>query len=548
MAEWWKNAVVYQIYPRSFSDSNGDGIGDLAGITEKLDYLCDLGVNAIWISPIYCSPMDDNGYDISDYYKVDSMFGSNEDMEHLLEEAKKRKIKIILDLVVNHCSDEHIWFQKAKENPNCEESGYFYFKTTEDGQEPNNWRSNFGGSVWSQLPDKRWYYHTFSSKQPDLNWENPKLRRKIYEMINWWLEKGISGFRVDAITFIKKDTTFASRETKDGCLYPVENLTDYPGINQFLSELKQNTFDKYKCMTVAEAPGVGKETFRAYAGEGGFFSMIFDFNWDNMEDEEDKSSVDAVERWKEKIFHSQKFTYENGWCGIFLENHDQSRCVNKFLEEKCRNYNSITALAVLYFCMYGTPFIYQGQEIGMTNVAWKSVDEMDDVRAKGMYREAIEKGEDPSKVLKYFEEWGRDNARTPMQWDDSNNAGFTDGIPWLKVNENYHRINVAEQENDPASILTFYKKLIKVRRDPEYKNIFTEGDFSPVFEKIPALIAYSRKKGKETLTIVVNFKNKYQSIPIVKGECILNNCNTLEIHDEEIMLQPYQAVVIYNKE
>ncbi len=543
MTEWWKNAVVYQIYPKSFKDSNGDGIGDLDGITEKLDYLNDLGVNVIWINPIYCSPMADNGYDISDYYRVNPIFGCNEDMERLLAEAGKRNIKILLDLVVNHCSDEHPWFQKAVADPDCEEAGYFYFKTTSDGKAPNNWRSNFGGSVWSQLPDQRWYYHTFSSKQPDLNWENPKLREKIYDMINWWLDKGVAGFRIDAITFIKKDLTFASRETGDGHLYPIENLTDYPGIDAFLSELKEKTFSRYDCMTVAEAPGVGEKTFRSYAGKDGFFSMIFEFNWENMEGETDKYDTAAVERWKDKIFQSQKFTYKNGWSGVFLENHDQSRCANKFLEEKCRNYSSITALAVLYFFLYGTPFIYQGQEIGMRNALWKNIDEMDDLRAKGMYYEAIERNDDPDKVLKYFEELGRDNARTPMQWNDNANAGFTEGTPWMKVNENYPAINVAEQEQNPSSILSFYKKVTRLRRDPKYRETFAEGSFSPLYENIPALIAYTRKRDVQTITVIVNFKNECQAIPSVNGKCILNNNDSLLTKENRLLLQPYQAIV-----
>ena len=543
MAKWWKNAIVYQIYPKSFKDSNGDGIGDLAGITEKLDYLHDLGINVLWINPVYCSPMKDNGYDISDYYKVDPIFGSNADIDRLLEEAEKRDIKILLDLVVNHCSDQHPWFQKAIADPDCEEAGYFYFKTTDDDEMPNNWRSNFGGPVWSRLPDKRWYFHTFSPQQPDLNWENPKLREKIYAMINWWLDKGIAGFRIDAITFIKKDPSFASRKTEDGYLYPIENLTDYPGIDVFLTELKQRTFDRYDCMTVAEAPGVTGETFRAYAGENGYFSMIFDFTWENMEGEKDKSDIAAVERWKNRIFRSQTFMYRNGWPGIFLENHDQSRCVNKFLEKDCRNRHSITAMAVVYFYLYGTPFIYQGQEIGMTNVTWKNIDEMDDVRAKGMYQEAVQRNEDPTPVLEYFSELGRDNARTPMQWDDSANAGFTTGKPWIKVNENYPSLNVAGQEQDPSSVLSFYKKLTRVRRDPDYQELFAKGTFAPLYEDVPALIAYTRSCPSQTMSVIVNFKNREQAVPSVKGKCILNNFDTLTDTDGQLLLRPYQAVV-----
>lgn len=544
MAEkWWKKAVAYQIYPKSFMDSNGDGIGDLNGIVQKLDYLKELGVDVIWISPMYCSPMEDNGYDISDYYKVDPMFGTDEDMERLLEETKKRDMKVILDLVVNHCSDEHIWFQRAKADPECEEAGYFYFRRTEDHREPNNWRSNFGGSLWSQLADGRWYYHTFSPKQPDLNWENPKLREEIYKMINWWLEKGVAGFRVDAITFIKKDLSFQSRKTEDGQRYPIENLTDYPGIGEFLTEMREKTFDKFNCMTAAEAPGVGAEAFRRYAGEHGYFSMIFDFEWDNMEKEGDKSSPEAVDRWKKRIFDSQRFTSANGWSGIFLENHDQSRCVNKFLEERDISYDSATALAVLYFYLHGTPFIYEGQEIGMTNAVWRDIDEMDDVRAKGMYREAQEEKRDPQEVLDYFSRLGRDNARTPMQWSGGENAGFTTGKPWLKVNENFREINVAEQEKRPDSVLSFYKKVIALRHQKPYEEIFAEGSITPIYEELPGVIAYERSLNGKTVAVAVNFKRQEQKIPQLTGTCLLTNQNPPAPDCGELLLKPYQAVV-----
>lgn len=557
-AEWWKKAVVYQIYPRSFKDSNGDGIGDLNGITEKLDYLKELGVDVIWVSPMYCSPMDDNGYDISDYYKVDPMFGTNDDMDRLLAEAGKRGMKVILDLVVNHCSDEHQWFVKAKQDPDCEEAGYFYFRRKEDGGEPNNWRSNFGGSVWTELPDGRWYFHTFSKKQPDLNWENPKLREKIYEMINWWLEKGVAGFRVDAITFIKKDLTFASRETEDGLRYPIENLTDYPGIGDFLAEMKEKCFDLHDCMTVAEAPGVGEETFRRYAGEHGYFSMIFDFTWENMEGEADKSSVEAVERWKQRILKSQRFTSEIGWNGLFLENHDQSRCVNKYLEKDQIGYAGASAMAVMYFYLYGTPFIYQGQEIGMTNAVWNSIEEMDDVRAKGMYQEALEQKQDPQKVLEYFGELGRDNARTPMQWCDEKNAGFTEGTPWLKVNENYQGINVKAQEARDDSLLAFYRRLTALRHQEPYASVFAEGTVRPVMEELPAVIAYEREWNGRTVTVAVNFKKTEQEIPAIhgalsaagnptEGTCLLSNEGEPERIGERYLLKAYQAVVFDGK-
>ncbi len=537
---WWKESVVYQIYPQSFMDSNGDGIGDFNGIIQKLDYLQNLGVDVLWICPMYASPLVDNGYDISDYYKVNPIFGTNEDMEHLIEEAQKRKIKIILDLVVNHCSDQHEWFQKAMKDPNCEEASYFYFRTTENDKEPNNWRSNFGGSVWSRLPDGRWYYHTFAKEQPDLNWECKELRQKIYEMINWWLEKGIAGFRIDAITFIKKDLSFASRPTNDGKLYPVEKLTDYKGIGTFLDEMKEQCFDKYNCMTVAEAPGVDDAAFERYAGKNGYFSMIFDFGWENMEGENDKSSIHAVERWKKKMFTHVAHNSGIGWSAIFLENHDQSRCLNKFLERENISFYSASALASIYFFLYGTPFIYQGQEIGMTNVKWKNINDMDDIRAKRTYEEAVGQGKDPEEVLAYFSELGRDNARTPMQWDDSENGGFTCGKPWIKCNDNYRTINVQSEVNDPDSLYNYYKRLIQCYHD--HADIVRQAEFRPMYEEYPGLFAYEREVNGKGLLVIVNFTNEKLMFQKIDQKCVL--CNYHETESE--WLQPYEAR-IYSK-
>ena len=537
---WWKESVVYQIYPQSFMDSNGDGIGDFNGIIRKLDYLQNLGVDVLWICPMYASPLVDNGYDISDYYKVNPIFGTNEDMEHLIEEAQKRNIKIILDLVVNHCSDQHEWFQKAMKDPNCEEASYFYFRTTENDKEPNNWRSNFGGSVWSRLPDDRWYYHTFAKEQPDLNWECKELRQKIYEMINWWLEKGIAGFRIDAITFIKKDLSFASRPTNDGKLYPVEKLTDYKGIGTFLDEMKEQCFDKYNCMTVAEAPGVDDAAFERYAGKNGYFSMIFDFGWENMEGENDKSSIHAVERWKKKMFTHVAHNSGIGWSAIFLENHDQSRCLNKFLERENISFYSASALASIYFFLYGTPFIYQGQEIGMTNVKWKNINDMDDIRAKRTYEEAVGQGKDPDEVLAYFSELGRDNARTPMQWDDSENGGFTCGKPWIKCNDNYRTINAQSQVNDSDSLYNYYKRLIQCYHD--HADIVRQAEFRPMYEEYPGLFAYEREVNGKGLLVIVNFTNEKLMFQKIDQKCVL--CNYHETESE--WLQPYEAR-IYSK-
>ncbi len=551
--QWWKNAVVYQVYLRSFQDSNGDGIGDLRGVEKRLPYLRELGIDVIWLSPMFQSPMYDNGYDISDYYQVDSVFGTNEDMDRLIAEAKRYGIKIILDLVVNHCSDEHEWFRRACEDENSAESGYFYFKRTQDGKEPNNWRSNFGGSVWSRIKDGRWYYHTFSPKQPDLNWENPLLRREIYKMINWWLEKGIAGFRVDAITFIKKDLSFASVETADGKLYPVENYENYPGIDNLLAELKEETFDRHDCFTVAEAPGVSNEDFPKYAGENGFFSMIFDFAWESMVGEKDKSSMEAVERLKKRLFDSQRFISRHGWCGNFIENHDQPRCMNKYLEKKDRNYYSASALATLYFFLYGTPYIYEGQEIGMENPVWNSADELADTRARITWKERQEQGETGQELLAYFNEWGRDNARTPMQWDGSKNAGFTEGRPWLKVQGSYKEVNVERQQKDTDSLLAYYKKLIRLRKEEAMEELMINGGFCPVLSEERGVIAYKREWEGKTMLILVNLVNREHflrtGLPSTvwedahEMEPLLNNYKEIRRQGERIILQPYQALV-----
>ena len=540
---WWKNSVVYQIYPKSFQDTDGDGVGDLNGITLKMDYIASLGVDIVWICPVCQSPMYDNGYDISDYYKIDPVFGTNEDMYRLIAEAGKRHIKILLDLVVNHCSDVHPWFQKAKKDPDCEEAGSFYFFRTDDGKEPNNWRSNFGGSVWSQLPDGRWYYHTFSPKQPDLNWENPKLRKEVYKIIEWWLQKGVAGFRIDAITFIKKDLSFQSRTPAEGNRYPVENFTDYNGIDAFLQEMRTQVFSKYNCLTVAEAPGVDKRSFRKYCGENGFFSMIFDFSWDNMQEETDKSSESAVERWKAKIFSSQLFASKNGWPAIALENHDQSRCINRFLERKDRNFFSASALATIYFFLYGTPFIYQGQEIGMANAVWNDIDEINDVRSKRMLKEAIELQKDPEKVLNWINESGRDNSRTPMQWNAGFNAGFSTGVPWLKVQENHDTVNVECEERAPLSLLSYYKKLIALRRHPRYGKTFADGSFHPLMEERIGIIAYRRGTSNLSVEVIVNFTNQQKKVGLPSGTCLLSNYQKSSVTDRTLLLQPYQAMI-----
>ncbi|SCI15722.1 Oligo-1%2C6-glucosidase [uncultured Ruminococcus sp.] len=545
--DWWKEAVVYQVYPQSFCDTNHDGIGDFNGIRSKLDYLKELGVNLIWINPCYQSPMVDNGYDISDYYQVNPMFGTNEDLDALIQEAKEKGIGVLLDLVVNDCSDEHPWFQKAVQDPESEEADYFIFKTTEDGQPPNNWRSNFGGPAWTQVPDGRWYLHTFDKRQPDFNWENPDLREKLYNMVNWWLDKGIAGFRVDAITFIKKDLTFASVPTPDGSLYQIENYQNYPGIGEFLTELRDRTYGKRNAMTVAEAVGVSMDYFPDYAGENGYFSMIFDFNWYDMKGEADKSSKEAVHRWRQKMFDSQEQISSLGcWSGGVLESHDEPRGINKFLEPKDQSRTSAACLGTIYFFLPGTPFIYQGQELGMTNSVWNSIEDFKDVMVHNRYRECVENGGDTEALLQELREYSRDNGRTPIQWDDSEYAGFSDTEPWIPVNPNYPQINAAAQQGDPSSVLSYYKKLVALRRDPKWKEVFSEGKFIPQREAEDYLIAYRRVLEDKTAGIFCNFTGKAQTVRVSEEveEILLNNCDNLEQEAGTLTMAPYQAVVL----
>ncbi|GGA48927.1 alpha-amylase [Paenibacillus physcomitrellae] len=536
--------MIYQIYPQSFKDHNGDGIGDLPGILEKLDYLEAMGIDVIWIGPIFQSPLIDNGYDISDYYRVNPIYGTDEDLDQLIEEAGRRGIKIILDLVINHCSDQHAWFQMALQEPDSEEAGYFYFMKTDSGEAPNNWRSNFGGPAWTQTADGRWYLHTFSKEQPDLNWENPKLRRKLYDMINWWLDKGIGGFRVDAITFIKKDTTFASRETEEGRLYPIENYQNYPGIGTFLTELKQATFQKFNCLTVGEAPGVPPEKFGDYAGEDGYFSMIFDFSWEHMRGVEIKGAPEAVSAWRDKIFKSQMQIQQAGWSANFLESHDHPRSPNKFLDKQNRSRESITTLATLYFFLRGTPLIYQGQELGMTNTVRNSIREFKDVSAHNFWKEGLALGKSDAEMLKELNDIGRDNGRSPFQWNRMEHAGFTSGTPWMPVHSDYQTVNAEEAQADDNSILAYYKKMIKLRKNSDWSDVLCFGSFNPILEQYPSLIAYRRSYKGRTLTIVCNMSSESVKLPVQVETCLLTNQSDLHLEGENLILNPYQSMVL----
>lgn len=509
--KWWHDKVAYQIYPKSFCDTNGDGIGDLRGIISKLDYLKELGVDIIWLSPIYKSPFVDQGYDISDYYAIAEEFGTIEEFDELLAEAKKRDMYLIMDLVVNHCSDKHEWFQKALADPDGPYADYFYFRKGKNGNPPSNYRSYFGGNCWEPVPGSdKYYFHMFAKEQPDLNWENPKLREEIYRMINWWLDKGLAGFRIDAIINIKKDLAFPDMEPDgdDGlasCWRMVENAE---GVDALLEDLKNHTFAKKDAFTVGEVFNIGVEDLPDFIGENGHFSTIFDFSAHMLSDGEhgwyDAPPI-SFDAWKKAITDSQMRVQNVGFEANIIENHDEPRGVSRFLPDYAQNADGAKMLSTVSVLLRGIPFIYQGQEIGMQNARWNSVDEFDDISTKDQYRMAREAGLSDAEALAVCSAMSRDNARTPMQWKDAPQAGFTSGTPWLKVNDNYPVINVEKEEGQPDSVLHYYRKLIALRKSGEYRELFTYGKFEPAYENADHVMAYYRILQGRRVLVAANF-------------------------------------------
>ena len=509
--KWWHDKVAYQIYPKSFCDTNGDGIGDLRGIISKLDYLKELGVDIIWLSPIYKSPFVDQGYDISDYYAIAEEFGTMEEFDELLAEAKKRDMYLIMDLVVNHCSDKHEWFQKALADPDGPYADYFYFRKGKNGNPPSNYRSYFGGNCWEPVPGSdKYYFHMFAKEQPDLNWENPKLREEIYRMINWWLDKGLAGFRIDAIINIKKDLAFPDMEPDgdDGlasCWRMVENVE---GVDELLEDLKNHTFAKKDAFTVGEVFNIGVEDLPDFIGENGHFSTIFDFSAHMLSDGEhgwyDAPPI-SFDAWKKAITDSQMRVQNVGFEANIIENHDEPRGVSRFLPDYAQNEDGAKMLGTVSVLLRGIPFIYQGQEIGMQNARWNSVDEFDDISTKDQYRVAREAGLSDAEALAVCSVMSRDNARTPMQWKDAPQAGFTSGTPWLKVNDNYPVINVEKEEGQSDSVLHYYRKLIALRKSGEYRELFTYGKFEPAYENADHVMAYYRILQGRRVLVAANF-------------------------------------------
>ena len=535
--KWWKNAVVYQIYPKSFQDSNGDGYGDIRGIISRLDYLKDLGIDAVWISPMYCSPQDDNGYDISDYQDIDPMFGTMDDMEELIREAGKRGIKIIMDLVLNHTSDEHRWFLEAvkgKENPYHD---YYVWRDGEEGVYPNDMKSTFGGPAWEWVPElKQYYFHQFSVKQPDLNWENPKVRREIYDMILWWMEKGVGGFRLDVIDQIAKEPDLGI--TNNG-----------PRLHEFLRELSRETFQKGNLITVGEAWGATPEIAKKYSNpDGSEFSMVFQLEHMVMDEEEGKEKWDlaplpfvklkkCMEKWQTEL-------YEKGWNSLFWDNHDLPRIVSRWGDDGAYRVPSAKMLAAVLHGMQGTPYIYQGEELGMTNVRFDSIEEYRDIETLNMYYERLDAGYDKKDIMESIYAKSRDNARTPMQWSAQRNAGFTTGTPWLGLNPNYSEINAEKEINDPDSVYQFYRRLIELRKTCP---VFTDGKFELLLPEDEQIFAYTRTDQETEMLVCANFKREPSACPLLAqwkdAEVLIHN------YEEKIGkdLRPYEAVILFRK-
>ncbi|MDE7418006.1 MAG: alpha-glucosidase [Lachnospiraceae bacterium] len=529
--KWWKHAVIYQIYPRSFADSNGDGIGDLQGIIEKLDYLETLGIDAIWLSPVCKSPQDDNGYDISDYRDIDPMFGTLADMEELIREAEKHHIRIIMDLVLNHSSDEHYWFQEAKKSRENSYHDYYVWRDGVEGEYPNDMRAAFGGSAWEWVPEvQQYYFHQFSAKQPDLNWENPKLRQEIYDMINWWIEKGVGGFRLDVIDQIAKE--------------PDQKITNNgPRLHEYLRELSKETFQKADLVTVGEAWGATTELAKLYSNpDNSELSMVFQFEHICLDQIEGKEKWDLAPlpfmKLKEVFRRWQMELYGKGWNSLFWNNHDLPRIVSRWGNDGQYRVESAKMLAILLHGLQGTPYIYQGEELGMTNVQYE-IEDYRDIETLNLYQERLEKGYSKEEIMRSIYAKSRDNARTPMQWNDGENAGFTKGTPWLKINPNYKEIHAEGQIGDENSIFSCYQKLIWLRK--EYP-VFVDGDFRMLLENDENVFAYTRTNTDSRLLVICNFYDTTVSYSLEEDvsdmELLVSNYQDA---DQTGVLRPYEA-------
>ena len=552
--KWWHDKVAYQIYPKSFLDTNGDGIGDLRGIISKLDYLKKLGIDIIWLSPIYKSPFVDQGYDIADYYAIAEEFGTMEEFDELLAEAKKRDMHIIMDLVINHCSDKHEWFQKALADPDGAVADYFYFRKGKNGNPPSNYRSYFGRSCWEKVPGTdKYYFHMFAKEQPDLNWENPKLRQELYKMINWWLEKGLSGFRIDAIINIKKDLNFPdfAPDGKDGLASCWKMVESVDGVGELLEDLKKSTFEKYDAFTVGEVFNMKPDELPEFIGETGHFSTIFDFSAHTLTDGEhgwyDAPKLEFA-KWRATIIQAQLETQKYGFKANIIENHDEPRGASRFLPSYAQTPDGIKMLGTISLLLRGIPFIYQGQEIGMRNAKWNSMEEFDDISTKDQYHTAREAGLSDQEALEVCSRMSRDNARTPMQWTSGENGGFTKGTPWLKVNPLFKDVNVEAQEQDPDSVLNYYRKLIALRKSDELKEVFTYGEFLPEYENVDGVMAFYRKDESKCILVAANFGKDAATIKLkseIEKVWLSNRIDgTVDCEKDSLNLRSCEVVVL----
>ena len=559
--KWWQQTLVYQVYPRSFQDTTGAGEGDIKGVTARLDYLKSLGVGAIWLTPIYPSPMVDNGYDIADYTAIDPRYGTMADMEELIAAADARGIKIVMDLVYNHTSDQHRWFINSKSAKDSEKADWYIWRDAkEDGSAPTNWRSIFGGSAWTWCEERGQYYlHTFAVEQPDLNWENPKVRRALYDAANFWLDKGVGGFRIDAIVYIKKPAKFIDHEpdSADGLVNIHSVIANTPGILDFLREFRREVFDGRDIFTVAEANGVSGDALLDWVGSRGAFSMLFEFSHVELEFPNGELWAQStgyvpsiVPRLRDALYRSQAVTKTDGWVPIFFENHDQMRAVNHFFPDTADKETAAKALATIHMTLRGTPFIYEGEELGLANVAWKSIDCYNDISSKGQYALALKEGLSAADALKLIHRYSRDNARTPMQWDAALNAGFTTGTPWLPVHDDYKTQNVASEELDKNSVLHYYRKLSALRLNSEVKDILTAGEFKPLLLDRDELIAFERKFGTRSVITIVNMTENEVSLKsdAAAGKVLITNFSGVADKLKAGKVPPLGAIVIYKEE
>ncbi|MHC5248561.1 glycoside hydrolase family 13 protein [Enterococcus sp. LJL90] len=548
--KWWQEAIGYQIYPKSFQDSNHDGIGDIHGIIQHLDQLKDLGITVIWISPINLSPMVDHGYDISDYLQIDPSFGTNEDFEELIAAANDRGIKVLLDLVINHTSSEHEWFKKAMADLNSEYADYYVIKEGKGDLPPNNWRSIFGGSAWEKIAGTNKYYlHLFTVEQPDVNWENPKLRQELYKVIEFWLDKGVAGFRIDAISHIKKiyDQEDSPADGPDGLATNWELYRDAEGIGEFLGEMRDMTFKGKDILTIAEMDVEDPQKWEEYFGDDGYFTSIFDFYHTPFTVQDKKYRDDPVafiEMLKKLVFKKQQLANGRVFFTNFIENHDLPRALNRFIPQKEISFHSASALALFYFFLRGIPVIYQGQEIGMVDYPKASIEEYVDLATHNNYQDYLLRNYTEVEALQQINIENRENSRTPMQWDNTAYAGFSDVTPWFAVNPNYPQLNYQVEEENPASLLNFYKKMTALRKKAALQPIWIDGDSLPILEDYAGCIAYQRVLANQRLTVVINFTNKKMTLPLEKSEVLLTNYDHVAWKKKQVELQPYQGLIL----